>query len=399
MSWKDRLRPCVYISPSGAEFDLLFDELVREIGKKAPVTEFPGQDSGAVQDLGQTTQRFPLSVYFSGANYDLQADRFWGALREPGPGELRHPRYGNIAVVPVSVQQSEGLVDGANRASFTIQFVEAIDARLEFPAGIGINPAAISAQADAAIAAAAATLADIEVEEPGALAQLKATVNNVIDVTVGAFDTVTDLAEDVRSEIDNTVRNITNRIDDLVSAPFELVGALADLYRLPARTITSVRNKVSDYVFLAQSLQRTFQDITGEYADLLGLVGNANGNVVAAATAEASSIGTQATGADAAATNDLLAQLAPAGDDFEATSAVRRALTLAQQAQWDLITTLPIEQQTTLEYEEALIPLVDRLYTNIDDINLVIEQFIEFNDLQGQSIFMVPSGTTVRWYE
>lgn len=399
MSWKDRLRPCVYISPGGAEFDLLFDEVSREIGKKAPVTEFPGQNSGAVQDLGQTTQRFPLTVYLSGLNYDLDADSFWGALQEPGPGELRHPRYGNIAVVPVSVQQTESLVDGANRAQFTIQFVEAIDVRLEFPSGTGINPEAISAQTDLSVDAAANTLAGVEVEEPGALTQLGAAVGNAVDATVDAFDKITDITDEVRSSIEDKVRDITNRIDDLVSAPFDLVESLAELYRLPAQTITSVRNKVSDYVFLAQSLQRQFEDITGEYAALFGLVGNACSNAIAAATAEASSVGTQATGADAAATNDLLAQLAPAGDDFASTSAVRKALTLAQQAQWDLITELPIEQKLVLDYDEALIPLINRLYTTIDDLDATIEEFIEFNDLQGSAIFIVPAGTIVRWYE
>lgn len=399
MSWKDRLRECVYTSPAGSSFTLLFDEVSREVGKKAPVTEFPGQDSGAVQDLGQATKRYPLTVYLGGADYDTEADRFWEALNESGPGRLSHPRFGDIAVVPISVQQTEQFVDGAGRATFTIQFVEAIDARLEFPAGIALNADAITAQVDTAIADAVATIADIEIEEPGALAQLGAALTNAVDNVSAVFDAVTGFTDDVRSAIDGAVRDVLAQVDELVAAPARMVQSLAALYRLPARTIMSVKAKVAGYVALAELLADQFISTTAEYAELFGLINDSNNNSIAAATAEASVTGEQETSSDAADTNDLLATLTPAGDDFAATSSVVRALSLAQQAQWDAITQLPIEQQLTLEYDETLIQLIDRLYTDIDDLDATIEQFITFNSLQGADILVVTAGTTVRWYE
>lgn len=399
MSWKDRLRPCVYISPSGSEFTLLYDDVSREVGKKAPVTEFPGQNSGAVQDLGQSTASFPLTVYLGGADYDIEADRFWTALNEPGPAGLQHPRYGNIAVVPVSVSQSENFVDGAGRATFTIQFVEAIEARLEFPAGIGINPESITAQVDEAVAAASGSVEDLVVEDPGLIAQIGEGVTTAIEATLGVFDTITGITNDTRASIDGAIRDILGTVDELVTAPATLINALANLYRLPAKTITSVKAKVTGYTRLYQDSIGRFADITSEYAELLGLIDEANSNAIAAATADASGTGTQETGADAAETNALLSTILPAGNDYESTANTRQALTLAQLAQWNLITDLPIEQKTTLEYDEALLPLIDRLYKNIDSLDETIELFIRFNDLGGNSILIVPAGTTVRWYE
>lgn len=161
----------------------------------------------------------------------------------------------------------------------------------------------------------------------------------------------------------------------------------------------SVKAKVAGYVALAELLADQFISTTAEYAELFGLINDSNNNSIAAATAEASVTGEQETSSDAADTNDLLATLTPAGDDFAATSSVVRALSLAQQAQWDAITQLPIEQQLTLEYDETLIQLIDRLYTDIDDLDATIEQFITFNSLQGADILVVTAGTTVRWYE
>ena len=92
MAYKDRIKEMIYTSSEGNQFTLKYSELSRTGGRKAPITEFPGQDQGAVQDLGATTPTFPINCFIDGENYDQTADAFWLALHESGPGVLSHPR-------------------------------------------------------------------------------------------------------------------------------------------------------------------------------------------------------------------------------------------------------------------------------------------------------------------
>ena len=50
---------------------------------------------------------------------------------------------------------------------------------------------------------------------------------------------------------------------------------------------------------------------------------------------------------------------------------------------------------------EALSPieLIDSLYTDIDDFETALADFIEYNKLAGNEILIVPRGREVRWYE
>jgi len=213
----------------GKEFTPRFTEATRERGKKAPVNEFPNQNQGGVQDLGQTTPRYPVNCYIDGADYDLTADRFWQALNESGPGQLQHPRYGVIPVLPTSIRQVEQFIDGAGRATFEIDFVQADEISLEYPRTAALASASVSASVDAAGADIGESLADVEIEEPGRLAALKDSVLNGLDAVKGAFDAVTGFTDDARQAINSTVQAITTEIDALIQAPQDLAESLLSL--------------------------------------------------------------------------------------------------------------------------------------------------------------------------
>jgi len=125
MSYADRLRILKYTSPNGTIFTLQFDDLSRNGTRKISVSEAPDKDLPSIQDLGLAAEKYPVDVYISGADYDKQADRFFNALREKGPAQLSHPRWGDMQVIPLSFSQVEKFVDGARRAVFSIDFVRA----------------------------------------------------------------------------------------------------------------------------------------------------------------------------------------------------------------------------------------------------------------------------------
>jgi prophage DNA circulation protein len=408
MSWKDRLRTLEYESPSGEQFTLAFDDLSREVGKKAPVTEFPNQNAGAVQDLGQSTKRYPITAYISGRDYDTEADRFWSALNESGPGVLRHPRFGNLDVVPVSVSQSESFVEGGGRASFRIDFVESDQAALLYPSRTSLSPNAIYAAVDAAAGAAAKSLEGIEAEDPGALEVLKNKVKNALGAVNNAFDTITGVTDSIRSEIQSTIGGIISEIDTLVQAPMSLAQSLITLYRLPARTVTSVKSKIDGYTALANTLADAFIDTTNQYGQMFGLINAASTAGFQIAAAESTVTGEIETRASAANIVESLFAIQNIADasyessgvvDYELQRASRMAITNALKSLQEKSINLPVERVFTLESDEALLSLVDSLYGNIDSLDSTIDRFIRYNELQGSHIVMVPQGTTVRWYE
>ena len=410
MSYQDRLQSLVYTSPSNKSFTLRFTETQRTRGKKAPVSEFPNQDQGAVQDLGQTTPRYPVSCYIDGADYDLAADRFWAALNEPGPGELQHPRYGVISVLPTSIKQVEQFVDGAGRATFEIDFVQADAIALEYPRTAGLSSASVGASVDDAGDAINESLADVELEEPGALAALKENVLDGLDAVRGAFDTITGITGitgGIRTSINSTIQQITTEIDTLIAAPVDLTTSLLSLYRLPADTVIDVKTKIDGYTQLIETIATAAISTTTRYGELFGIIQAANVNAATIAAAEASASGTSATRNDsinaalalrAIADTQAATIEAMGAEDYESYLATRLALTLALRALIETSVALPAERVYIAEQDVTPIELVYQLYGVDANIETLTDRIINYNGLTGDSIILIPRGTEVRWY-
>lgn len=125
MSWINRLLVASYISPSGIFFNFKYENVSVEFDKKTTTFIFPNVDGALIQDMGVGESRYPLQIFFSGENYDLEADRFLRATKEIGTGTLIHPRYGIKKVVVVgTVKRRDDLITAANQAIFDITFAE-----------------------------------------------------------------------------------------------------------------------------------------------------------------------------------------------------------------------------------------------------------------------------------
>jgi prophage DNA circulation protein len=407
VSYQDRLQELVYTSPSGKSFTLRFIEVERVRGKKAPVSEFPNQDQGGVQDLGQTTPRYPVNCYIDGADYDLTADRFWAALNESGPGELQHPRYGVIPVLPVSIRQAEQFIDGAGRATFEIDFVQADEISLEYPRTSAIASASVSASVDTAGASIAESVAGVKIEEPGALEAFKDSVQAGLDATKQAFSRIQGVTDGVRQEINSTVQAITTEIDSLIAAPQLLAESLLQLYRLPADVITDVGAKIDGYALVIDTLIASAVSTTERYGELFGILGASSVNSATAAAAQASASGTSVTRASAIDSALKLKDIADRQasaiealgvEDYESYRATRAALTLALDALIQGSLSLPAERVYVADGDITPIELAYELYGATADIEEMTDRIIEYNDLQGSRIILIPRDTEVRWY-
>lgn len=134
MAWSDRLREAAYISPSGSRITFDYEDVSREVSKKTASFDFPDAEGSYIQDLGRTGRRYPLRVFFSGADCDRQADAFEAALLERGAGKLEHPLYGSVDVVPFGdIKQRDDLKTAANQSVIEVTFFETIG--LIYPTG------------------------------------------------------------------------------------------------------------------------------------------------------------------------------------------------------------------------------------------------------------------------
>ena len=146
-AWVDRLREGSFTSPSGIISNFKVDILSRIGGKKASNHEILNKDEAIPQDQGNRSTAYPLEIYFTGENGDQEADVFYASLRErysaAAPGILRHPRWGDLNVMPFEFQQVEQFVTGAGIFRVPVEFREIPIST--FPTAIGVDQAEISA--------------------------------------------------------------------------------------------------------------------------------------------------------------------------------------------------------------------------------------------------------------
>jgi len=402
-----------YTSPSGKSFSLSFDDVSRAGGKKAPVIEAPGTDGGTVQDLGNITPVYPVVCYISGSDYDIEADRFWEAMHEIGPGILNHPRWGNLRVLPNPRTQVEQFVEGAGRAVFNIDFILAPEGSDEYPKIEAAPDLQIAADAEQAASDIADSLYGTEITDPGALAGLKASVLSGLTKTKAAFATVSAAVDGLQEDIQAAITTITNEIDTLITAPADLMAELLTLYRLPARTVTGIQSKIEGYEALYTTIVSGFVSQTTAYGQMVGLVNASQVNAIQAAAAESTIDGTIRTRAEAASIisklNDLNSGLASTLESVETAGGfysdhVSRlsAESAAARAVSNLIDRslgLPAEKKKTLTEDATPLNIVFTLYEDLDNFEDTLDQFIEYNALTGPEILLVPRGREVRWYE
>ncbi|MFW6312267.1 MAG: DNA circularization N-terminal domain-containing protein [Spirochaetota bacterium] len=409
MSYQDRVRTAVYVAPSGSEHQFEFFELARNREKKAPINELPEREGADIQDLNQATLRIPITAYISGPDYDEAADAFWAALDEIGPGELRHPRWGNIAVLPVSISQTEDFQVNGRRARFEIEFVK--PSTTAFPVTGAQRESAVEQSVNAFADAAATSLVE-EVDFDDAATKISAA--EAYEDGVAIFgEAVADLAtadEPLSEQIQLLSRQLIDNMDTLIESPLELALEAIRLYRLPARTISNVWEKVRGYATLVEQLINNVEEApttqaivalfqataaTGAMAEatLSGPIERRDRAVSAAETLRS----TYASVMDAVE----VVETADDGVDFRVSQEALVALDTAVSTAYGLLIersySLKSSRRIRLDSDATPIELAARFYPD-SGLDEAIDHVIEENELLDSEIFLVPRGREVVYY-
>ena len=406
MPYTDRLRDMIYTSPSGREFTLLYDQVSQNAGKKAPVNEFPLQNQGAVQDLGQTTKSYPVTCYITGPDYDIDADAFAAALDETGPGTLEHPRYGTITVLPRSVQRQESFVDGAGRAVFTIDFVQADEVQFEYPRARTSVDDLIAVDIATAEAAAIAALETKTISAVRELAAVKDEVETTVeDLRVTFAETLansTEAAEEFGAKTTTLLRDL----DDIASDPAELFERIMEIVQIPIDVTDDVLRKAKAIRQSVDRIATRIGTLGQQYGDILALFSAATlqgflawiGGLTVNALFTTRSVSGKAIDEMQAARNaiknalELAETSQPA--DYETQQAAEAAYNTALANLIDRQLSLPTERVITLDREVPATVLAWELYGDLDSL----DEFIDYNAFDGDDLLMIPRGTEVRYY-
>jgi prophage DNA circulation protein len=250
MTWENRLQEATYTSPKGEVFSFIYESVSVSATKKTTAFSFPGGSGTYIQDLGSTGRRYKQVLFFSGEDYDLQAESFFSALEEVGIGKLAHPLYGTFDVVPFGeIARRDDLVDAANQAAFEVTFYETTG--LVFPS---VQEDA-SSQLASAIAEFNQASADKLSEELNIANEFeRVSFQSVYQASLNAvkntFDQITQAQEDANKQLNNVFNSISEGVDVLIGQPATLAFQTNILLQTPSLMADSIKARVDAYTNL-----------------------------------------------------------------------------------------------------------------------------------------------------
>ena len=406
MAWQGRIREAAYTSPGGTRTVFAYENVSMTVEKKTTGFDFPDADGTFVQDLGHTGRRYPLRLFFSGSDYDLEAEAFLKTLLERGTGKLEHPVYGTVDVIPFGkIKRRDDLKTAGNQAILDVNFWQTIG--LVYPT-TQTDPAAavlsaVSEYNDAAAAGLAeSTSLDSAVERVG----FRNSYQAALDATTSGISAVADTQEDVRKQFNAIADSISRSLDILVAEPATLAFQTTQLIQAPARALTSILARLSAYADLTTAL------ISGDGAEVQSNAFHGKDLYVS----------TYVTGSIVSVLNNQFTTKAEALDAAEAILSQFEGVTVWRDASFralgevdtggeyqqlqeavaltagflvEISFALRQERCVVLDRARTIVDLAAELYGSVDD---QLDFLINSNALTGSEILELPKGREIVYY-
>lgn len=418
MSWIDRVTEAAYTSPGGTRQTFLFEDLSKEIDKRAAVFQFPGVDGSYLQDNGQSERRFPLRCLFTGADCDKAAEAFEGLLLERGEGKLEHPLYGKKNVVPYgTITRRDDLVHGANQSVIEVTFwstLGAIYPSSGFDAK-GQLLTALAASSDK-VSRSFSKAAKLQTEARRAAAKL--TVREALRNVQAAMGKVAAVTDSVNREFRQLQSEINFGLDVLIGTPLLLAQQILNLCTAPARALAGILSRLDAYASLLDRMIKSSASSPADISVIPALrVRRQNEFQIASLFASAA-----VQGGVTSVTENTFTAKPEAIAAAEAVIAQADALTLWSDQRYDdqeqidagegyqalqdsialavgflveISFSLVPERAIVLDRPRNIIELAAELYGSIDDR---LDFLIDTNKLTGSAIIELPRGRRILYY-
>jgi prophage DNA circulation protein len=418
-AWEGRLKEAAYTSPKGTRIRFDYEDVSREVTKRATAFEFPGVNDAYIQANGFGARRYPLRVFFWGENHDLIATAFEAALLEEGRGRLEHPMYGAVDVVPFGdITRRDDLKTAANQSIIEVTFWTSV-AEL-YPAALGSPRSEVVAALDGFnVAAAQQFEADTELASVVAKANVKSKIRALLNEASSKLSAVAAVNAAVSREFYDAVSLVNLGLDVAIGQPLQLALQISNMVTAPARALAGIRSRLEAYKLFAEAITTSQEEAGGNDATTLGserlrLENNFHTSALFASAAVAGSIRsvvehTFSTKPEAiAAAEEVLGQFdALVGwlearqqglgivDTGEAYQALHTAAALVAGYLVEISFTLVPERRIVLDRPRTIIDLAAELYGSVDDR---LDLLITSNNLTGSEILELPRGRAIAYY-
>lgn len=413
MSWQDRIAEAALTSPSGVRLTFAYEDVSEVIELDGTAHKFVDADGTYVQRTGNSGRRYPLRVFFWGADYDIETATFNNALLEDGVFKLEHPIYGTKDVVPFgTVKRRDDLKTAGNQSVTDIVFWETIG--VVYPAGQGDPASAVlSAVDDFNTSFADEFDKFLNVDTASLRATFKNNYTALLDTMQNGLQAVADVQDNVRTEFNAINDSINQGIDILVSEPLTLAFQTSQLIQSPARVLTDIRARLNAYGDLASSI------ISGD-----GAVVSSDGGVKSSNQFHTNDLytSTYVTGSVVSAVNNqfitkkdaleaaelILDQLEDVTNwrdaNFQSLDEIdtgasyqqlQEAVALCAGFLVEISFSLKQERSITLNRARTIIDLAGELYGEVDS---QLDFLINTNNLSGSEILELPKGREIVYY-
>lgn len=413
MAWVDNLKTCTYTAPSGSVFTLQYEDLSLSARKKTTVFEFAGSNNVHVQDNGVGVVSYPMVVYFSGETHDTEANEFFTALSETGAGQLQHPLYGLVTVVPTGdIKRSDKVKTEANQSAYEVKFVES-NPNLYPSAQVNQKSNALSAssQFDADIATEFSDAVSIETES-----ERQGLIEEFTDYLGSFKEDLDSLAQDqteVQSDIDDIFESINGGINILVQQPLTLAFQTVQMIKSVTVSTDLISDRLDAYSSLLDDLISTDNTVSTTY-DSSDINTLATQDLYAASSVSAmndcvtnTTFNTRDEALEAAETvtdyfydymtwKERNYSSVGAVDTGSSYQQLQNQTAITASLIIDLSLSLKSQRSFILDRDMALIDFTYQYWGTTD--NTAIEEAIKLNGFDNSEIFTIPRGRLVKYY-
>lgn len=413
--WVGRLRTASFVSPAGVESTFKLDIVSRVGGKKSSTHEILNSDEAIQQDQGNRSTSYPIEAYFTGTDGDLDADAFYASLEERYttdlPGLLKHPRWGDIPVMPFEFQQSEQLVTGAGVFRVPVEFRRV--PQTDFPTTSDGDTSEIVAAIDDLETTLETANVEIDVDNPSNYAQFKALITKITGVISDILKPIADTVSDIADAF-NLVKD---DIDTALSVGEDAVSIMQQvnrLMRIPSQIVDDTTSKVTRYYEMALTVIQTIEQESSNWTSIIDMINGGASyqsivSVATAATAEAAlftDFQTREVAGEAldvvnsleSLTANGIAEIAQEIDGFDGDHNTSLDLTLligmVNETLIDISFDLRSKRTTILKSPSDAITLTWQFYADLEQLDF----FINTNSLKDSELLEIPAGREIVSY-
>lgn len=421
MTWQDRTQGSIVLtSPGGSVFQALWSGNTRGFEKKLGLFEYPKVRGTGIQDLDNAGTRYPLTIFFEGADNDLEGSRFFETAKEQGRWLVVHPVKGELSLQLSTINERIDPVESGNITTFETEWIEPLDPDVLTALTTPQVADQIRSQSDTVNAVAAEQFVENVVQDTVAeTTAVESAANSVVDIAVDKLKTLYENVPTLNSQILAIVQGIQNTITQTTIDTLSLAGQIQNLIELPVLATNDVVARLTIYGDMILDVIGLSPDGTNPEdknavavqelaatATLVALAQAASTGILATRNQAIESAGvvsdnftsiTDALDATQAAflSHDIDLQYFSQSDSFSDVSIIT-----AQAVSYLLIASfdLRIEKRFTLERptNPASITIDEYGTLGPNDDNLAL--FLESNELSGDDILILPAGREVVVY-